>query len=272
VFLAAAAAWPGGPAWAACGGLTLGAEAVTQASVWTERAPSGLRLVREHGRLAGATLSAAGACHPVGWGLSVTELRGTRAYDGVSSTGASLQTDSRIHEQTVALDLEWPVAAGASRSTWQVLVRGEHLQIGRDIASVGTVLGYPERFRFARASAGVRWRHTAWAGSSVEVAGWLGAGPSGRLDIALPIADATQLRTGSGRFGQIQFRWHWPSSMQEPVAGQWRMHVAASASQWRIGEGAEQALTRSGRLVGVARQPASRLDSHSISAGWSYAF
>lgn len=245
----------------ACTGWTAGAALGTLASTWQEHAEQGQRLVRERGRLVRAQVSAEAACLGWAWRASAEQARGSRGYDGVSTTGTPILTGSRIRQSALGLD--------AMRALWPQTDLGLQAalhQTQRDIASAGLVQGYPETFSHLQLAVGARQRWATEGGGQLQLEGWWGASPWGRLQLDLPNADPTSLPLGQGR------RWRALAAWQAPLADgwSWRLQVQAEHIAWQ--RGPSRALRRGDVVVGGAWQPATRQSAWDVSLGWTRAF
>lgn len=255
-----------GPAWSLdCSGLALGAQAGVTRSIWEETSAPGRLLVRERGTLARTAITAEEICSGWQWRLALARTTGDRAYDGVSSANAPIQTQSGLTITDASVQAWTPAVSG-----WSGGLRAGHRRIDRDIASVGQVRGYPERFSYWQAAAGVRYE---WAVSPVLVMagdGWVGAGPAGKMALRLPNADATELRLGSSRVAEIGLQVG--SAAMSPNQAGWSWHARAEYQSQRMAAGPARTLTRNGVPVGGAAQPATRQTAAGVSAGVQYRY
>ena len=190
--LAVAAATWAGPAWSLdCAAPGLGAHTGLTRSQWDETSAQGRLLVRERGTLKSAGLTADGACERWQWRLALTRSTGARAYDGVTSTNFPLQTSSGISITDASAQVWTPPIA-----QWSGGLRVNHRQLDRDIAGVGLVRGYPERFTYWQAAAGLRHEVALGDGLVLTGEGWIGGGPAGNHGAA-----PTQRGPGSAHAG-----------------------------------------------------------------------
>lgn len=260
-----AAGW-GGAAWSAdCGLPVAGAQLGVTHSTWEETSALGRSLVREQGTLRHASVAADGACQGWQWRLALARSTGERAYVGVSNTNAPLQTHSGL-AITDASVMGWTPAL----SGWSGGLRLTHRRIDRDIASTGTVRGYPERFAYWQAAAGIR---QVWALTPTLVLsgdGWLGGGPAGTMALRLPNADATELTLGRSRVAELGLQIGSAASAPDQAGWSWQ---ARFDYQWQhLAAGPVKTLMRNGVPVGGAAQPATRQKTVGLGAGVQYRF
>lgn len=234
-------------------------------SRWQEFNSQGRRVVDETGVLHRAGLRLDGDCSALQWAAQWSQARGTRDYDGVSSTNQPLQTHSRLQTTQAQLALWSPwnedLALGA-RLDWT--------QVDRAIASVGRVQGYPERFRYLQAALGARYRLADLGGLQWTVQGWLGGGPGGQLRLSLPGADVARLDLGRSQWAQLELQLQ-PAVLPSPLPG-WNWQLRLQWQQEQMHAGTSQAITRNGLLVGGAVQPQTRQTRTGIEAGLQYRF
>lgn len=231
------------PQWA----LSAGAEH----SRWQEHDSNGLLLLQESGTLATLALQGQATCHGLLWRATLGLADGRRGYQGVSSTGQPIRSHSGIKRKQVQLTALLPLAGG-----WSAGAALGHQQLRRDIASAGTVKGYPERF--------VRWEGAALLAHSqqlqlglmLQTELQLGGGPGGRLHLHLPTADALTLRLGHSLSAQLTLALQAAPATASPLLQGWR--IALVAGQTRSGAGPAATLWRNGLPVGAAAQPAIR--------------
>jgi hypothetical protein len=260
-----AAAWTSS-AWSAdCGLPAAGAQWGLTRSTWEESSAAGRLLVREQGTLRRAGITADGACQGWQWRLALARSAGERAYDGVSNTSAPLQTHSALVITDASAQGWSPVWSG-----WSGGLRLNHRRIDRDIASTGTVRGYPERFAYWQAAAGVR---QAWALTpKLALSGdaWLGGGPAGTMALRLPNADATELTLGRSRVAEIGLQIGSTDSATKQTG--WSWHARADYQWQRMAAGPVTTLMRNGIPVGGAAQPATRQTNAGLGAGAQFRF
>lgn len=229
-----------------CGAPALGALAGVERSQWEEFDAQGKSLVRERGTLQIAGLQALARCGAVDWSAQWTRSQGQRGYDGITSTQAPLQTQSQLRAQALGIAAWLPVSG-----SWAVGSQLGYRQVRRDIASVGNVLGYPERFDYLQAALGVRYQAALGERVRLSASGWLGGGPGGHVKVDLPRADPVTLPLGSSRLLALSLELDGGASAQPGWS--WRAGVLYRREQ--TGAGDAQALTRNGVTVGAALQP-----------------
>ena len=223
-----------------------GALAGLERSQWEEFDAQGTSLVRERGTLTVAGLQASGRCGRVDWTAQWTRSQGERAYDGVTTTQQPLQTQSQLRAQAVTIAAWLPLGGG-----WAVGSQLGYRQLDRNIASTGSVLGYPEQFDYLQAALGARYQTALAEGVRLTASGWLGGGPGGRVRVDLPRADAVTLALGSSRLLALRLQLDGGESVQPGWS--WQAGVAYRREQ--TGAGTAETLTRNGVAVGAALQP-----------------
>lgn len=246
----------------ACDWSTAGAIG-TQDSRWRETKADGSTLLREQGQLAQAGLTlAADGCAGASWHLRLQRADGDRRYDGQTASGIPLQTHSSLREQALTLQwlpLAWGRWQGGTRLLWQ--------RTDRSIQSTSTALGYPERHeavQLALVLAGHGPLHApAWRWHA-ELA--LGGGPAGRLRLDLPGYDRAVLRLGESRLGQAAV------GLEGDAGPNWGWRLTLQHTHERRRTAEPSALTRNGRVVGGALQPATTRSATSLVAGLSWRF
>lgn len=232
-------------------------------SRWRETAADGGTLLREHGVLAQAAFELAGdGCGRGPWRLRLDHAGGDRRYDGRTTSGAPLQTRSDLREQ--GLTLQWlPLGAGR----WRAGTRLRWHRSEREIRSTATALGYPERHDATQlalvltAEGDVHGPALRWG---VELAA--GGGPAGRMKLALPGYDRSNLRLGSSRLLQAGLH------LQGEAAPAWDWRLGLQHLAERRAAGETTALTRNGLVVGGVSQPATRQGATQIAAALVWRF
>lgn len=261
-----AAAVGSGPAWSLdCSGFALGAEVGTTRSVWEENSALGLLLVRERGTLRRMAITAEENCALWQWRLTLARSTGARAYDGVSNTSAPVQTQSALIITDTSAQAWTPAVSG-----WSGGLRLNHRKIDRTIAGTGRVLGYPERFSYWQAAAGLRQELALGPDLVVSGDAWLGGGPGGKMALQLPNADATELTLGSSRVAEIGLQIGSASGV--PNRTGWSWHARMDYQWQHMAAGPARALMRNGIPVGGAAQPATRQLTTGLGAGVQYRF
>ena len=248
-----------------CSAPTLGALAGAERSQWQEFNAQGKSLLREQGTLKAAGLQVAGRCHTVDWSAHWTLARGDRDYDGMTNTGAPFQTHSRLQAQHLALQGWLPV-----RSGWSLGTQLGYHHIERDIASQGSVLGYPERFGYWQAALGARYQAALGERLQLTVTGWAGGGPGGRVRVELPRADPVTLPLGASRLLALGVALGSPAAALAQPGWTWQLGLAYRHE--RISAGEPRTLVRNGLPVGAALQPRIVQRHLGTTAGVTYRF
>lgn len=239
----------GGTAAAAdCGAPALDALVGVERSQWQEFNAQGRSLLREQGTLKTAGLQLAGTCRTLDWSARWTLSQGERDYDGMTSTQASLQTTSRLQAQQLAVQAWLPV-----HSQWTLGAQWGYRDLRRDIASQGSVFGYPERFGYWQAALGARFQTALSERLQLTVSSWAGGGPGGRVRVDLPRADPVTLPLGSSRLWALEITLGSPTTVVLQPGWSWQLGMAYRHE--RIGAGAPRTLVRNGVPVGSALQP-----------------
>ena len=254
------------PVAADCGAApTLGALAGAERSQWEEWSSQGRSLLREQGTLTTLALELAGRCRTVDWSARWTLGQGQRDYDGRTNTGAPLQTHSRLQTQHLALQGWAPV-----HPNWFVGVQLGYRHIERDIASQGSVLGYPERFGYWQAALGARYQVALGQRLQLAVSGWAGGGPGGRMRVDLPRADPATLVLGASRLLAWEVALHSPQA--DPGQPGWSWQLGLGYRHERTGASRSTALVRNGLPAGSALQPRTVQRHWGALAGATYHF
>lgn len=237
------------PALAApCGVQQLGASLQHSDSRWAEFDSEGRQLLQERGRLAGAALELRAACE-TGPALELhwQQRQGSRDYQGQSTQGQALSTQSSVRETQLQAQLWQPF------TEWLDLgLLAEWNQVRRELADVGPVRGYPERHRRMQLGVGLRVHGALSPAWQYQLQGEWGMGPAGRLHLALPIADPLELP--SGRL-QRQLGLRAQLAWSSPAAPAWQWRAGLAWRQERVSEGELATLWRAGNAVGGVRQP-----------------
>jgi hypothetical protein len=261
----AGAASANAPAGFDCNAPALGASTGVTRSVWEEASATGRRLVREQGTLTRYGISADGACGAWQWRLALARSTGQRAYDGVSTTNFPIQTTSDLTITDASAQI-W----AHSLQNWSAGMRLNQRRLDRRIAGTGPVLGYPERFSYWQAAAGLRRELALAPGWVVSAEGWLGGGPGGTLDLRLPNADAAELKLGKSRLAEIGLQIESPA-LPVHLTG-WSWHARADYQWQRMAAGDANVITRNGIPIGGAAQPETVQKALALSAGVRYRF
>ncbi|MBI5258763.1 MAG: hypothetical protein HY855_19820 [Burkholderiales bacterium] len=244
----------------------MGVDAGVQRSLWEERSALGHRLVRERGTLAAASLALATHCLPGHWRLQFGHAQGEREYDGQTTTATPLRSSSRLRTGQLRLQGLTDDTAGLALG-----IRFEAEHVARDIASVGPVAGYPERFTLLTAAAGLRHLSAPWAHTRLALEAWAGGGPPGRMRMQPPGFDTARLRLGASRHAQLAAQiGSAPAADAAPAT--WRWQLRLQCSRQFIAAGPGEALTRNGVLVGGAAQPETHRTDCGATAGVQWQF
>lgn len=253
---------PAAPAVAACQPpwLTLGLG--VEHSRWEETGATGRRLVKETGTLRGPALALGARCDGFDGLVRVTQARGSRDYEGLTSSQVPARTRTDIGQW--AAELQGFVPLGAA---WAGAGRAGLRGVDREIASVGRVQGYAERFSNAELAAGARYATEQGAPVQWTAIGWLGAGPPGRLELQLPGGDEAELRLGASR--SVEFELQAQGKALAPGSS-WQARLTYRRERWEAGE--SQVITRQGVPVAAAMQPATRQSALRLHAEWRFDF
>jgi hypothetical protein len=238
----------GAPAAAVCEAPWLALGPGVEDSRWQETGSQGRTLVEESGTLRGVSLSLGARCEGFDGLVRVVQASGSRDYEGVTSSNAPIRTRSDIEQ--LGIDLQGFVPLG---DHWSGAGRAALRRIDREIAGVGRIQGYPERFLNAELAAGARFATTAGAALNASAVAWLGVGPPGRLELQLPGADPAELRLGTSR--SLEFELQLQDALAAP-GWHWQARLAYRRERWQAGEA--QVITRNGVPVAAAVQPATR--------------
>jgi len=226
---------------------SLGALAGAERSLWEERDALGASLVREKGTLRAVGLEVNGRCRTVDWSAHWTLARGGRGYDGQTTSQAPFQTVSRLQAQHLAAQAWLPVHSG-----WAVGAQVAYRHIERDIAGKGNVMGYPEQFGYWQTALGARYQAALGEQLRLTASVWLGAGPSGHVQIDLPRADPVTLRLGSSRLLALDLQLDGGEVADRPG---WSWKAGMSYRHEQHHAGPAKTLMRNGAPVGAASQP-----------------
>ncbi|MBL8351976.1 MAG: hypothetical protein JNL87_16900 [Burkholderiaceae bacterium] len=249
----------------ACSDAWWSAAAGPERSEWQEIAAQGRTLVREAGTLGTVALAAGGRCS--GWLGSArwAGARGTRAYQGVTVANAPIETLSTISRHRLELDALRPFGAMLSAGA-----RVAYQHTLREIADVGRVRGYPERFSQWEFAAGAEARLVDRPALRLSAQLWLGAGPPGRLELELPNADPAVLRLGSSRSQQFGIDLQGGLPAAGAVGWQWQLQAASRRDTTAAGPA--QVILRQGLPIGGAAQPETRQTGRWLRIGVQHGF
>ena len=246
---------------AACVPAQLDLGLAAPSSRWHEEGASGERLLEERGTLRAASLAVTVPCAGLQWLAQLDLESGTRDYQGRSTTGIPLSTQSRVRSRRLQLQAWHPIEGSAwalgARLAWEPDSR-------RDLASVGTVQGYEESRERWRLGLGARWRHALPGDWEGRWEGWLDSGPRARLSLDGEPFGAGTVRLEEGRWASLALGW---TLSPVPQGGRWQPWLGWRWESLRSRAGAPVAVRlESGRLLAVS-QPAYRQSDWRLVAG-----
>lgn len=272
-----------GTAQADCGPQRLDLGIGAQSSHWHEDDEAGGRLLSERGRLRTVTASAGGSCGELSWGLTLDGTAGKRDYQGRSTTGAGLRTESKLRSLHTQAEVWWnghsaPANPGPGPIAWSWGARiGWEPDDRRELMGVGSVQGYTEHRERWRVGLGLRARHAlaALPGLSADSSfgawfatweGWLDTGPHARLRIeGTPFGDQA-VRLHEGRWEALGLGL---TLRPAPSPGHWQPWLRWRWEGLHSRAGAPVAVSLpSGRLLAVS-QPDYRLTQGQLMIGLS---
>jgi hypothetical protein len=240
------------PAWAACPLIDLSwkASLIQQSSQWDEFGAKGARLVHEHGNLPGWELATNLRCAAWNFGASWQQLAGNRAYDGQTSDGVLLQSQTDWSQQHMRFDIHYDVIPN-----WAAGVRVTESAMQRILQGNAQAVGYPERYRWTMLSVGLRTMMPAGNGT-LSASAWTGKAVKSEMNLTLPSTDPASLPLGAISQTEIGLEWTLTSvhQIQLSVAGAWR--------RTRVATGAIAPIYQFGHVIGYAYQP--EIDFHEI--------
>lgn len=239
---------------------TLQAAQISNRSEWNEFDAAGRNLVHESGTLRGTELGIAYQCDRWHLAAQISDLSGSRLYDGQTNNGTPATSQSAITERQGHLQSTFALIGN-----WQIGGRLANQTISRDIASSGSASGYPERFDWTLLSIGVQWQSDLGPGKLTLVA-WSGTQLQSNMQITLPGRDQTTLQLGSIR--QLDLTAGWRTQLSPA----WHLQADIGYRRTEIGEGAETVINRSGFPIGVVHQPRSIMVSRPVSIQIGYYF
>ena len=221
----------------------LEAALVSSHSDWTELDAAGRQLVHESGRLHGAALSIGLNCSDSDFLALISQLDGPRRYDGQTSTGAPILSNSDVRQRRAYLQANFHLAA-----TWKLGGRLASNTIWRDMASAGAASGYPERYDWTAISLGVQWEKV-FDRNRLKLAAWVGRPVRSSMELTLPGRDQTILKLGAMRQTEFTIGWHAPLGLH------WYLEADVQYHRTAIDQGESSVIQRGGVPVGVAYQP-----------------
>lgn len=212
-------------------------------SEWHEFDAALRNLVTETGTLSGAELSISYPCHPWHWAAALSELNGSTRYDGQTSNGSRVVSQSVIGQRQGRLQAHYALA-----EHWQVGARLLHQTISRDIASAGGATGYPELYDWTTLAVGAQWQASLGPGT-LTVAAWSARPVQSSLLVKLPGRDPAKLPLGSIRQFDLNLGW------RTQLSPAWHLQAEVGWQRTEIDEGSQAVITRNGFPTGVAHQP-----------------
>ena len=221
----------------------LEAALVSSHSDWTELDAAGRQLVHESGRLHGAALSIGLNCSDSDFLALISQLDGPRRYDGQTSTGAPILSNSDVRQRRAYLQANFHLAA-----TWKLGGRLASNTIWRDMASAGAASGYPERYDWTAISLGVQWEKV-FDRNRLKLAAWVGRPVRSSMELTLPGRDQATLNLGAMRQTEFAIGWHTPLGLH------WYLEADVQYHRTAIDQGESSVIQRGGVPVGVAYQP-----------------
>lgn len=216
---------------------------VSNLSDWQEFDTVGRKLVHESGPLQGGEVSASFQCNDWTFQAELTQLVGTRMYDGQTTTGTSAISRSALRQSKGHLQTSLNLI-----DDWQLAVRLAGQTTWREIASTDGAAGYPERFDWTLLSIGSQWK-TSLGPGEMTLAAWAGSQLSSSMALNLPGRDQAMLQLGPIKQVELVVGW---SMALSPT---WRLQSDARYRRTDIGQGADVVITRNGAPAGVAHQP-----------------
>lgn len=216
---------------------------VSELSAWSEFDSSGRRLVRESGKLHGTEFSMGWRCFD--WDVSATlsQLRGSRSYEGETSTGVPAVSLSNVRKSYGHLQGNFRIT-----DRWHLGGRLATDRIWRDIASASEAAGYPERFDLTMISFGTQLQTVIGPGN-LTLSAWLGKPATSRMTLNLPGRDQATLPLGSVL--QLEMAAAWRSR----ISSTWQWQADVRYRRTDMGQGEDAVIRRGGIPVGLAKQP-----------------
>jgi hypothetical protein len=233
---------------------------IIDTSNWSEVDASGHRLVTESGRLAGTELSGQFHCNSWDYAAVFSDVSGTRDYDGQTSSGFQVTSNSQVRKRELQLKVGFDVS-----QHWQVGGRLSHLTIWRDIASAGGASGYPEQFDFSMLSIGSNW-HSEVGRGQLRLAAWIEQPLMSKMTINLPGSDQATLPLGNVKQLDLSVAWRYP------LSAAWSLEADLGYRRTEIGQGEDVVLMRNGLPVYMAHQPKTVTDDRSMTMRIEYLF
>lgn len=232
---------------ASCKAPSLGAFAGVERSLWREWDSAGQLLVKESGNLIRTGLELSSQCQWMDWNVQWSQSHGDRDYDGLTNRYSPLRTSSDIHSQSLRAQIWFPL-----HTAWAIGGEINWREIKRHIASQGSVLGYPERFRYGQAGVGLRYQSEITPFVHLSSTLIAGGGPGGTNRISLPGFDPRELPLGKHRYASLGVEM---SGGQTEIQPGFAWKVALHYRVEKNDAGEARALYRNGIVRGSAIQP-----------------
>lgn len=191
------------------------ADALLSQSHWQEQAPQGSRLLEERGVLPGLRLQLGPAQAVQRWTVRLDTQTGSRDYNGQSSRGTPVQTDTRLKSVSLGLTLRQPLTPALALTadlspSW----------LQRELHGVTGAAGYTEHWQWALAMVGLQWQAPFGGGQLSAQAEW-GQPLLPRLRTQLPGLDPLTLRPRPGSAARLGLHGQWPERAGEELGLVW---------------------------------------------------
>ena len=233
---------------------------VSDQSDWSEFDTSGRKLAQESGKLHGPELSIALHCADWDFLALASQLDGSRMYDGQTSTGVTIISNSAVRQRQGYLQASFNLA-----DSWRLGGRLSSNTIWRELASTGGAAGYPELYYWTTISLGTQWE-TVLGRNRFKLAAWFGKPVMSTMELTLPGRDHATLKLGS--MNQTEFAAGW----RTPIGPSWYLEVDVQYRRTAIGQGEDAVITRGGMPVAVAHQPQTLLVDVPVAVRIGYDF
>ncbi len=233
---------------------------VSNTSQWAELDVLGRKLVRETGTLPGMEFSVRVRCGDWNLQAQLSQLDGSRFYDGQTSTGVPVTSRSALRQLHGNLQATLNVA-----EAWQLGTRLSSYTLWREIASAGGASGYPERYDWTMLSVGAQWK-TGLGPGQLRLAAWSGMKLRSSMLLSLPGRDQTVMQLGRMNQHELEAGW------RTQLGSGWYLQGDVRYRSTDMGQGADAIIRRSGVPVGVAHQPRTTMVDIPVSIGIGYEF
>ncbi len=234
-------------------------------SRWQEHDQSGETLLTERGLLMKNGAGWRATCGQWALQLEGSRVAGHRLYKGVTNLRQPVDTISEI--RTHELDAQaWHSFAQA----WALGARYLWRTSDRDLKSVGSVLGYMERYKQTALAFGLQHTQDWTTHGRLKSHIWMGTGLQGHLDVTLPGMDAATLPLGRLHYWAAGVQWSGCRTGANEAG--WFCEMALDYQSERSSQGATQAIYRNGDLRASVSQPATRHQSLTFKLGAHYRF